>query len=181
MWESLGENERMRYARSSTYRRLHHLSDSTSVTQPTAGHSGGHRRCWPVLPSGSGFELHEAGPDTNFDDLAGAASLEPLRKGWVKIDAQRAFLVLASLLQKDLAYKAELMPRRRAEWLAHEFLGAIGQYNSQFATKHQRSPRRVSVRMDTRNGAPVRIRCRSHRRSRIGRVLGGRRGLMHPH
>lgn len=59
--------------------------------------------------------LLEPGTVRDFDGVARAAGLQPLGRAWVKVDARRAREILASVLQMDLAYQGEVMPRHRAE------------------------------------------------------------------
>lgn len=82
----------------------------------------------------------EPGDAEDFDDVARAAGLAPLGHAWVGVDASRARQFLVSLLHKDLAYKSAVMPEHRAEWLAGEFLGAFGRFDSRFATNSQDMP-----------------------------------------
>ena len=77
--------------------------------------------------------LAEPGEASTFDDLCRRAGLEPLGRAWVDVDESRACAFLTALLHKDLAYKTEVMPERRAHWLAEEFLRAAG-CESRFAT-----------------------------------------------
>lgn len=76
----------------------------------------------------------------DFDDVARVAGLAPLGRAWVEVDAARARQFLVSLLHKDLAYKSAVMPKHRAEWLAAEFLGAFGRFNTRFATNSEDLP-----------------------------------------
>ncbi len=78
--------------------------------------------------------------ERGFDDIATTAGIEPLGRGWIEVDADRASRFLVGLLHKDLAYKSELMPRHRAEWLAGEFLSSFGRFNSRFATNSPDMP-----------------------------------------
>ena len=77
---------------------------------------------------------------SDFDDVARLAGLEPLGRAWVGVDATRAKQILVAILHKDLAYKSEVMPERRANWLAGEFLRSFGAYNSRFATNSTDMP-----------------------------------------
>lgn len=69
-----------------------------------------------------------------YDDVATVAGIEPLGKAWQEIGRSEALTVLADLLHRSLAYRAELMPAHRAEWLAGEFIGTFGAYGGRFAT-----------------------------------------------
>lgn len=69
-----------------------------------------------------------------FDDLATLAGLRPLGPAWVEIDADRALRLLVEILHNDLAYRAEVMPETRAEWLAAEFLSVFGVNDAHYAT-----------------------------------------------
>lgn len=84
--------------------------------------------------------LVAAGEIESFDDLARRAGLEPLGPGWTEIDDARARRFLIGLLHRDLAYKSEVMPERRAEWLADEFFAAAGKFDSRFATNSPDMP-----------------------------------------
>lgn len=84
--------------------------------------------------------LASAGEVESFDDLARLAGLEPLGRGWTEVEAGRARRFLIGLLHRDLAYKSELMPEHRAEWLAEDFLAAAGNYGSRFATNSPDMP-----------------------------------------
>lgn len=76
----------------------------------------------------------------DFDDIARVVGLEALGRAWVEVDAHRAHRFLVGLLHKDLAYKSQVMPEHRAEWLAGEFLASFGKYNSRFATNSPDMP-----------------------------------------
>lgn len=82
------------------------------------------------------------GPDEaqTFDDVARLSGLEPLGRGWIEVDRPRALAFLNALLHKDLAYKAEVLPARRALWLAERFLGSFGEYGSRYATNSPDMP-----------------------------------------
>jgi len=79
---------------------------------------------------------------TDFDELAIAAGLMPLGRAWVPVDAGHAERFLAGLLRVDLAYKSEVMPQHRAEWLASEFVRAFGKQDVRFATNSPDLPDR---------------------------------------
>ncbi|KLN35366.1 hypothetical protein FB00_08075 [Cellulosimicrobium funkei] len=83
-----------------------------------------------------------ASPTSDFDELAIAAGLAPLGRAWVSVDRGRAEHFLAGLLRVDLAYKSEVMPEHRAEWLASEFVRAFGRYDVRFATNSSDLPDR---------------------------------------
>lgn len=74
------------------------------------------------------------GEAKTFDDVARIAGTEPLEHAWVEIGRPEARALLARLLHRSLAYQAELMPLRRADWLAGEFIAAFGTYGGRFAT-----------------------------------------------
>lgn len=77
---------------------------------------------------------------STFDEVALAACLTPLGRAWVEVDAGRAKRFLAGLLHVNLAYKNELVPKHRADWLADEFIRALGPYNLRFATNSSDLP-----------------------------------------
>jgi hypothetical protein len=79
---------------------------------------------------------------SDFDETALAAGLAPLGKAWVEVDSGRAKRFLAGLLRVNLAYKNELMPKHRADWLADEFIRAWGPDNLRFATNSSDLPGR---------------------------------------
>lgn len=89
-------------------------------------------RVWLTLAAADEIE--------SFDDLARRAGLEPLGRGWTEVDEARVRDFLIGLLHRDLAYKSEVMPEHRAEWLADEFLAAAGKYGSRFATNSPNLP-----------------------------------------
>ncbi|MFZ2502758.1 MAG: hypothetical protein WAW88_08830 [Nocardioides sp.] len=80
------------------------------------------------------LDVLETEDHLSFDDVAGACGLEPLGRGWVELDRQRASEFLTAILHKDLAYKVEVMPEARARWLSEEFVRAFGEHGSRFAT-----------------------------------------------
>jgi len=79
------------------------------------------------------------GEAETYDAIAGAAGIEPLGKAWIEIERSDAQQMLASLLHRGLAYRAELMPAHRAAWLAGEFVSASGVYGGRFATNSDSS------------------------------------------
>ena len=81
--------------------------------------------------------------ESNFDEVALAAGLTPLGRTWVEVDAGRAKRFLAGLLRVDLAYKSEVMPKHRADWLADEFIRALGPHKLRFATNSSDLPDRL--------------------------------------
>lgn len=86
------------------------------------------------------LDVIEAHDDLTFDDVADASGLEPLGRGWIEVERQRALEFLTEILHKDLAYKVEVMPEARARWLAEEFLRSFGWHGSRFATNSADSP-----------------------------------------
>ena len=83
-------------------------------------------KCWITV-----LQPHEV---EDFDSVARAAGIEPLEKRWHELDRDRAEQFLTGLLHRSLAYKAELMPRKTAAWLASQFLEAVGPHASRFAS-----------------------------------------------
>ena len=75
-----------------------------------------------------------SGEAETFDDVARVTGIEPLEKRWVEISRREARSLLTGLLHRSLAYRAELMPFHRADWLAGEFIDAFGPYGGRFAT-----------------------------------------------
>jgi hypothetical protein len=83
-------------------------------------------KCWLAV-----LQPHEA---DDFDAVARTAGIEPLEKRWHEVERGRAEQFLTGLLHRSLAYNAELMPRKTAAWLAAQFLDAVGQHTTRFAT-----------------------------------------------
>lgn len=98
------------------------------------------RMMWDRPASKVWLSLVEAGTAADFDGLAREAGLDPLGRSWIEVDAARARRFLVAILHKDLAYKSDVMPERRAEWLADQFLSAFGRFNGRFATNSPDSP-----------------------------------------
>lgn len=98
------------------------------------------RMMWDRPASQVWLTLVEPGTAADFDALARRAGLEPLGRAWIEVDAAQARRFLVAILHRDLAYKSVVMPEHRAEWLADEFLGAFGRFNSRFATNSADSP-----------------------------------------
>lgn len=80
--------------------------------------------------------LHVAprGEHATFDEVAMTAGLAPLGRAWVEVSASQAKQMLVALLHQDMAYESELMPLRRAEWLAERFLRTFGEHGTRYAT-----------------------------------------------
>lgn len=78
--------------------------------------------------------------EATFDQVASAAGLHPLGERWCVIDAEKAVRVVASVLHRDLAYGAELLPLSQALRLAEELVSYCGGNAARFATNTQGEP-----------------------------------------
>lgn len=83
------------------------------------------------------WEPHEV---STFDDAARLAGIEELGRAWTEVESTRARVFLTGLLHRDLAYKSDVMPLARAQWLAGEFLSSFGKFGTRFATNSQDLP-----------------------------------------
>lgn len=80
---------------------------------------------------------------TSFDDVALQAGLEPIGKAWEPIDRPAAIGLLERILQRDLAYGAEVMPAHRARWLAEWFVESFGRSDCRYGTNRSMAGRRL--------------------------------------
>ena len=78
-----------------------------------------------------------------FDDAARLSGLDDLGRAWTKVTKVQARAFLAGLLHCDLAYKSEVMPARRAEWLTERFVNSFGLYEAKYATNSPDLPHKL--------------------------------------